>query len=371
MTAPKEVIWEAEPHTLAKHELLRRYLEAWFPIISTRFGSEFVYYDGFAGPGRYIGGEPGSPIVAVDVAVTHRTPITGALRFVFVEEDERRARWLEEIELPQIVMPPHFCAHVIHSNFEPALRGMLDDLDTRNVGLVPIFAFVDPFGMSGVPFSLVARLLKRRSCEAFITFMTRDINRFVSVLPEHVNDLLGNPDAASLIQAAPEGAAEARRLYAYSLRKAARFVRFFQMRDQRDCPIYDLFFATNDPLGHERMKDAMWAVDGSGAFRFSEGTDPNQLTLLGHDPGAEVAQLISSWFAGKRVRAEEVLECVSHETRYVLKHTRDALKRMEQPGGVDGLSVVVHDRKADGTPRRRGTFAKGTVITFPSEASHG
>lgn len=57
MTVPKETIWPLDPHTLAKHEILRRYLEAWFPIVG-RYSHRIVYIDGFAGPGRYAGGEP-------------------------------------------------------------------------------------------------------------------------------------------------------------------------------------------------------------------------------------------------------------------------------------------------------------------------
>ena len=30
-----DVIWQLEPHTKAKHELLRYYLGAWFPILAT------------------------------------------------------------------------------------------------------------------------------------------------------------------------------------------------------------------------------------------------------------------------------------------------------------------------------------------------
>ena len=70
MTAPKNSIWKAEPHTLAKHAVLRNYLEAWFPILG-RWNGRVIYYDGFAGPGRYEGGEQGSPIVAIEVAMGH------------------------------------------------------------------------------------------------------------------------------------------------------------------------------------------------------------------------------------------------------------------------------------------------------------
>ena len=67
MATPIETLWEIDPHTRAKHEILQRYLEAWFPILSS-YHHRIVYIDGFAGPGRYKGGELGSPIIALGLA---------------------------------------------------------------------------------------------------------------------------------------------------------------------------------------------------------------------------------------------------------------------------------------------------------------
>jgi three-Cys-motif partner protein len=65
---PDEATWPIEDHTSAKHELLRRYLGAWFPILVSRgFVRRVLFLDGFAGPGIYRGGEPGSPIIAMSI----------------------------------------------------------------------------------------------------------------------------------------------------------------------------------------------------------------------------------------------------------------------------------------------------------------
>ena len=59
-------IWEAPPHTLAKIEILRSYLHAWFSILGSTFtGRDLWYLDGFAGPGEYTNSPDGSPIAAV------------------------------------------------------------------------------------------------------------------------------------------------------------------------------------------------------------------------------------------------------------------------------------------------------------------
>ena len=85
MSVPQETIWEAQPHAAAKSV---RFSQA----VSTRRSnsssadSRIVYVDGFSGPGRYSGGEPGSPIIALESARTHRANLAGELVFLFVEE---------------------------------------------------------------------------------------------------------------------------------------------------------------------------------------------------------------------------------------------------------------------------------------------
>lgn len=48
-------IWPLDPHSPAKHAILRRYLQACVPILGRTHG-RVVYIDGFAGPGVYTGG---------------------------------------------------------------------------------------------------------------------------------------------------------------------------------------------------------------------------------------------------------------------------------------------------------------------------
>ena len=49
-----DTLWIPDAHTLAKHAILRRYLQAWLPIMS-RWNRRGVVIDGFAG-GRVPGG---------------------------------------------------------------------------------------------------------------------------------------------------------------------------------------------------------------------------------------------------------------------------------------------------------------------------
>jgi three-Cys-motif partner protein len=61
------VLWRLDDHTRAKHRVLRSYLNAWIPVMGqqainvrhrTHREQHLLLVDGFAGPGRYIDGEP-------------------------------------------------------------------------------------------------------------------------------------------------------------------------------------------------------------------------------------------------------------------------------------------------------------------------
>ena len=81
MAAPTTTIWDLESHSRAKHEILKRYLQAWVPILGQSSYSELLYIDGFAGPGRYSKGEDGSPIIALRAALEQKDRIRPKMSF--------------------------------------------------------------------------------------------------------------------------------------------------------------------------------------------------------------------------------------------------------------------------------------------------
>src|SRR5271156_6469010 len=80
-------LWEASPHTLAKLEIVGRYLDVWFLILgSNPKNRRLVYIDGFAGPGRYTNTEKSSPIVALQSGLNGcsvRWLVSGGLTTIF------------------------------------------------------------------------------------------------------------------------------------------------------------------------------------------------------------------------------------------------------------------------------------------------
>lgn len=302
MSTPSETLWELEPHTGAKHTILRRYLGAWFGIMG-RTNSRIIYLDGFCGPGRYKGGEEGSPMLALKIAQEHHAKNNlHEVTFVFVEERKDRVDHLKN-EISGLSVPPTFHVSVSHNQFDNTLSGILDHLDTKGAKIAPTFAFIDPFGFKGAPYKLVERLLKNPKTEVFINIMADSVNRFLDhpdpQITSHIVDLFGTTQVLKILNVDGNGIQQLRTLYQAQLEKCAKYVRYFEMRDEDNRVIYYLFFATNNRLGHIKMKEAFWSVDSSTGYHFSDATDPNQLVLFETDPSIDLANLLAIQFKGR------------------------------------------------------------------------
>lgn len=361
MPLPQDTLWPIEPHTEAKHKILRKYLEAWFPIM-TSWNSRIVYLDGFAGPGRYAGGQPGSPIIALECAKSHRAALKGELVFLFIERREDRAEYLKtQIEPFRI---DRFNIEVGCGEFAPTLTKILDLLDRKGHRIAPAFALIDPFGFSGIPYSLIQRLLASPRCEVFISFMVDSINRWITHPDEeirvHIKETFGSDEPFSIAMGAADRITALKDLYHNQLNKIADFVRYFELRDHNDRVVYYLFFASNDATGHRKMKEAMWKVDPLGDFTFSDATNPNQRILFLNTPLHILrSDLIQQFRTAGEIPIERVETYTFDGTGFLRKHMREVLENLESEGLVDIAAV-----KRNGKKRRRNTYPNDALITF-------
>ena len=362
MTTPKQTLWEIEPHTAAKHELLKHYLGAWFPILASR-EKRIIFLDGFAGPGIYSDDSPGSPIIALNTLLNHDAfPRCNGCEFVFLFVEENQARF-ERLQteirkfdpLPSNVRVDPYCAE-----FKDVIAEVSNSLRDSNRRLAPTLAFVDPFGLSGVPMDLIAKFLDSPKCELFLILMVDHLNRFLSTAPmKRSRDSLFGTSDFSTVEAAPAG----RRipllvdLYKAQLRDVAEFQYALDFEMERDSGTvaYYVVYATRSLTGVEKFKDAMWKVDPSTGSSFSD-RNWNQGSLL-TGSNVELSQLqqrLSEEFGGQEVSIDLLEEFTLVDTPFRKPHLRSALKSMERS------SRIVANRPAGS----RSGFKPGTQVYF-------
>ena len=237
---------------------------------------------------------------------------------------------------------------------------MSDSLTARNRKLAPTLAFIDPFGVSGVPMELVSRFLDSRKCELFLILMVDHLNRFLSA--EHMkggrDSLFGTSDFSAIeAAAAGERIPMLVELYRQQLGDAAKFqyTQAFEMRRANETVAYYVVYATRNITGVEKFKDAMWKVDPSTGASFSDRNWNQGSLLTGSNVELnELQQRLIMDFRGETVQMERIEEYAILKTPYRKTHLRVALRSMKERGSI-------HVTKPAGS---RGEFPKGTEVHF-------
>ncbi|MBC7965536.1 MAG: three-Cys-motif partner protein TcmP [Fuerstia sp.] len=347
-------VWHAEPHTLVKHAILNRYLQAWFPILTqqasllkARTGKtqsrEILFVDGFAGPGLYERGEPGSPLIALNAAIQHSIDFPMPVRMLFIEHRHDRFVHLQSVIAPYLAkakssknvraVEPH------EGDCDTVLNQLLDEFEKKRSQFGPALAFLDQFGYGAVSMKLIHRILSYPQCEVFSYLNYKEMNRWIT--DPHKADAFTRAFGGEEWRECkdlPEKERRAELLLKYKAalknRANAKYVVSFLMFDANDLPLYWLLFCTNNLRGLEEMKRAMWAVDKTGEFRFSDNEAPGQLQLLelAFDD-AWLAERLQSTFGGKTRTALAVKEYVLVDTPCYL--FRGALSSLESDQQID------------------------------------
>lgn len=353
MTDTLPTVWQAEPHTLVKHAILRRYLDAWLPILTQQarllrqqYGSlgsrEILFVDGFAGPGKYTGGEPGSPVIALDAAITHKIAFPMPVRLLFVEQREDRFKSLQEVLAPKLAEAAK--SQNIHAvdprqgDCDDVLNTMLDECEAKQIKFGPALAFLDQFGYGAVSMNLISRILSYPQCEVFTYLNYKDMNRWITddTKADAFTRAFGGEEwreARNLPEKQRRDLLLSKYKQALKDRAGAKYVVSFLMFDKSGIPLYWLLFCTNNPRGLEEMKKAMWYVDKTGEFRFSDRDDPGQMELLSKAfDDTWLAGELSRRLGGKVLTVSQVFEYVLSETPCYL--FKGALKQLETAGDI-------------------------------------
>ncbi|WP_075890630.1 three-Cys-motif partner protein TcmP [Actinomyces provencensis] len=154
MSNNSEFFSDKKPAAVFKHGIISRYPLIFFSKTgSISEEGRGVYFDAFAGPGRYSNGEKGSPVIALDMATTVQK-FGREITCVFTEKNSAYAEELAECLAEQARLK-----HIEVHNDE-AIEQVDHVLDLAD-GL-PLLSFLDPFG-TALPFEVVTQKLLRKT----------------------------------------------------------------------------------------------------------------------------------------------------------------------------------------------------------------
>ena len=341
LAVPTEILWERDPHTAAKHTLLRRYMSAWFPIMAKQFrGDGITFLDGFAGPGKYTNAQDSSPVIAMEQALRNDVTLYGTqTRLVFVEVDRGRFEHLDNLldaRFPPTTRPSGLVMRVHCDKCVDCFDQVIDEMGGWDG---PVFANLDGWG-ADVDYEIVQRIAQQQSSEVLVTFKDQFFIRFADGDQQAGERVFGHGDWRSVDQLPT---AEKRPflldLYRQGLHSAGfKYVLTFEMIDEGGHRLH-LFFGTKNKVAVERFKDGLWKVDGVSGQRFRDPRDPNQMSFDILDPDfTPLERRILVLLDERDHNLAELCEDALVETIYKKTHVKPVVDRLIDQRKVDQVS---------------------------------
>lgn len=349
-----DTLWPLEPATEAKHRLYKRYLDAWWPIMlqpnQEGWSRPYVtYVDAFAGPGRYSGGEVGSPVFVLNRLLNHDSVSRMGLsprrvRLVFVEKRPDRFEHLRQTltdtfgDLGSLDVR----VELRHGDATEETEKALDNL--RAWGQ-PILSVFDSWGNVNVPLTLVQRLASNKSSEVIVTFGPNWFSRRAGENPDQLDAVFGGRDRwrdAELETRSDKRWRAWLATYRESLYRAGFPFRLqFGVVPKTGQPLY-LVFGTKNKRGVQVMKDAMWRVDTRDGMSFRDprtrGAEVvGQLGLFGGEDLAdpELLELVAQRLSFGAVTLDDLKEWLLLETaRWRERNAKVAVKNLVESGAA-------------------------------------
>jgi len=359
VSKPADTLWDLEAHSKGKHHILRRYIQAWLPIMSMS-NPRIVIVDGFAGPGRYLGGEEGSPLILLNAYLNHhyRAKMKSEVVYLFIEERQDRVEHLRS-EIVKITLPDNVKVHLQHGRYQDVFGTQLEGIRAGGKQLAPTFAFVDPFGYSDASMDLTGQFLQFHGCEVLVYMPLPFVARFVTRAGQEraMTSLFGT----DRWQEAAKLNGDKRRTFLHDLFReqlrsnGSKFVRSFEIQSDASHG-YDLFFGTNNDLGLRRMKEAMWSLDPITGQHFADSTTTGQLVLFQDAVDVHPLRTALRDQVGTRpFTIEEAERFTLVDTAYIPSHLR---KPILIPAETEGQLKVLSTRK------KSRTYPPGTRMQF-------
>lgn len=362
-----------------KHELIRHYLNGWFPKMALGpTGCKYLLYlDTHAGRGKHLLGQLGSPLVALTTLLEHRSRDrilhNTEIRFHFIERNQQNLSALNE-ELTKQSTPTKVVVVPESGDGFQIIEHSIESAERVGEAFPPSFIFVDPFGFK-LPGKLLRKLMSYPKVELFVNVIWRELDmaiqqargnqapqptkkpqnqaRLYDDEPESTPSPLlaprrvGNPQSLEPTLNAVFGGDAWRTIDAqdaddraeqcadlFRTITDARWGTHVRMLDNGRVR-YFLLHLTNHDDGRDLIKDAIWAACPDGGFSASKSDNPRQLFLVQREPNlGPLRDWITVRLAAGPIHWEQLATLIREELWREV-HLNEALRELRNAGTIE------------------------------------
>lgn len=361
-----------------KSRIVSHYFSQWAQIIigslsrtEAKYGypmGKICYMDLFAGPGEYQSGSKSTPLLVLEESSKHENT-QARIQIIFNDGDRNHAQSLSRL-INEFEGVEQFANRPVVRNVE-----VDDELVTKlaDYNHVPTLLFLDPFGYKGLSLDLINAVLKDWGCDCIFFFNYLRINMGVDnpILDTPVAAVFGESDSVRLREKLGPLAPWEREVMiveelSQKLKNAGtennpRFVLPFRFRNETGSRTsHYLIFVSKHFRGYDLMKGIMAKESselgkGVPSFEFNPATNRQQLLFSLNTSFQDLERMLLDDFAGCTAKFDEIYENHSVDKPFMREHYREVLWDLYDKEIIS----------ADPPPKRKNTFAKHIVATFP------
>lgn len=298
-----------DPHSRAKHRLLRSYIERYIEILTANPRHEalrLTLVDGFCGGGEYLHQAeivPGSPLILlqeiaaaqIKLDTTRTKPTRLSSEYIFIDNTKANLTYLHHC-ISQTPFAPLLgqSIELVHRSFEDALPDVIRKIKARRSSERAIF-FLDQYGYSDVSLQTIRTILTELkqpeiilnfSVDSLIGYLNADESFLRAVTPielslSQLHEMLmlkSQREARWLIQ---------HFLYQHLMKKTgAPYYTCFFLKSSESHRAYWLVHISKHPRARDEMAERHWALTNHFIHQGKAG-----LQMLGFDPEHDFEQL--------------------------------------------------------------------------------
>ncbi|MFJ8071833.1 three-Cys-motif partner protein TcmP [Peribacillus sp. NPDC096447] len=367
---------EQREQSRIKTAILTKYFDVWTKIILPRSNGKIAYVDLFSGPGKFSDGSVSTPLLILEKCIND-DKLRNSVVTVFNDAHPDISQQLKDniMDLPHLGTLK-FKPQVLNTEVGDEIAGIFSAKK-----LIPILAFIDPWGYKGLTTKLINALIKDFGSDCIFFFNYNRISMGINnpLVVQHMNALFGEERANEMRVKLKDLSSEEKEAYivnelaeALSDEHSNLVLPFRFLDEKKNKTSHYLIFVSKHTLGYTIMKDIMvnestMKDDGVASFSYIpvkhiEKYQNVQLSLLAQyeRPLDSLGKELISIFKGKTLTVKQIFDHHQVGTPFTSANFKEALRRLEDEG------YIIADPPAIKRPNRNGlkTMGDKVKITF-------
>lgn len=322
-----------------KHAVIRNYLNGWFPklALGNVQSARIVYIDTHAGRGKHLGGQDGSPLVALRTLLDHqmrdRLLDRKQVAFLLIERDESNAAALRQELQSYTPLPNNVAVHPVTGDAFELINQV-----TEKARLAPSFIFCDPYGFN-IPGALLRKLMTFPSVELFLNVIWRELDMAIALgdrqgMARCLDNVFDGHSWKTEI--ASQDFDERAEKCANLFRKmtGAKWATYIRMLGDNGKTRYFLLHLTNSDDGRDLMKECVWSACPEGGYFARKNDDPRQQFLILPEPDLRP---LKKWVVDRLAPAPLHWQSLLSDVRpeiWLPKHVNSVVRELRKEGTI-------------------------------------